>query len=194
MKAAALHFLLLFLFPLFLGAQEGESDSDARFGKGLLSTQGAISPGITIDQGKGIHLHGTLAYRFDEQFSVRGDSYYMLQGEEAPTFDPFSSTFSGFAYHLAGNSSLDPYLAFQPGLAYTASGSLNGGKSFDPLVSGLLGIKYHAPRVFNVLVETRYLHGKRLGERGTTPLSGFRFTFGLGLHLNVLKPFWKEGD
>lgn len=189
MKGSLLHILLF--FPLLLQAQEDGTEEGSRFGKGLLRTQGAISPGITLKEGKGIHLHGTLAYRFHERFSVRGDSYFMLQGEDAPPFEPFSSTFSGFAYHLAGSSSLDPYLAFQPGLAYTGSERLDAGESFDPLVSGVLGIKYHAPRVFNVLVETRYLHGKRLGGRGTTPLSGFRFTFGLGLHLNVLKPFWE---
>lgn len=183
------HIVPLLFLPLLLQAQEEEGDDEARFGKGSIRTQGAISPGITLGEGQGIHLHGTLAYRFQDRFSVRGDSYYMLESEDGPPFDAFASMFSGFAYHLAGASSFDPYLAFQPGLAWTRS----SGRSLDPLVSGAIGIKYHAPQVFNLLLETRYLQGKRLGERSNMSLSGFRFTFGLGLHLNVLTPFWKDG-
>lgn len=190
---------LFFLLPLFLPfallAQDEEGSSP--FGKGLVSNQGAISPGITLGEGNGIHLHGTLAYRFHDRFSYRADSYFMLPGENAPELDQFTTLFSGFSYHFTENKALDPYLSFQPGLAYSQLGAMEGsangamGESFDPMLSGAVGIKYHAPAVFNILVETRYLHGKRLTSQGSLPLSGFRFTFGLGFHLNVLNPFWK---
>lgn len=184
--------LLLALLPLGLLAQD---DNTSPFGKGLLSTQGAISPGLNPDHANGIHLHGTLAYRFHDRFSWRADGFYQVKAG-AP-YGPYASMFSGFSYHFLQERPLDPYFALQPGLAYTHwADNLNHvgreEESFDPLVSGAAGLKYHAPKLFHILFETRYVHGERLGKWSSVSLSGFRFTFGLGLHLNVLKPFWKR--
>lgn len=178
--------------------------------KGLLRATATISPGIMLKENNSssISIHGNLEYYVADNISLRGDSYYYLQGDDMAGNDPFEfnhSIFAGGSYHIKTKNAFDPYISFSPGVSITRSNAYEVGlnssnlnvnvsantrsaMSVNPLLSSGIGFNYFFQKWFHLFAETRYIHGKHLSDAPSPIfLSELRFSFGLGFNINLLK-------
>ncbi len=179
--------------------------------KGLLRAMATITPGIMLKANSAttISLHGNLEYYVADNISLRGDSYFYLQGNDLSGNDPFEfnhSLFAGASYHFKTKNRFDPYLFFEPGASYTrdnayeicnnaSAAGINvayckrSEQTINPLISAGLGFNMYFQKWFHIFGEARYIGGKYLSDAPTpTSLSELRFSFGLGFNLSVFKP------
>lgn len=172
--------------------------------KGLIRAMATISPGVLLEAKMNtISLHGNFDIYIDEDISLRSDGYYYmntLDDEKPLVFN--HSVFSGASYHFKTSSHIDPYIAFQPGIAIarsygpyviTKTNQANPTDddraqyktTADPLLSGVVGFNYYASKLFHLFIESRYVFGTHLSDApGPTSLSEIKFSFGLGFNLN----------
>ncbi len=177
--------------------------------KGLIRSQATICPGIMLKENiSTISLHGTLEYYVADNVSLRGDTYFYLQGKDAYGNNPFQinhATFSGLSYHFRTKSHFDPYFTIAPGVTVTQDNSFEAclnslgpnvtvsfckqtEKSVNPLLSAGFGFNYYFQKWFHLFGEARYIGGKYLSDApAPLSLSELRFSFGLGFNLNLLK-------
>src|SRR5437868_6707845 len=111
--------IFLFICVITVKAQEEKSQY---IRKGLIRTQGTISPGILLKENSStISLYGTLEGYISDNISVRGDSYYdILSAGKKNNDRPFEfnhEIFSGASYHFKTKNHFDPYVAIEPGVA-----------------------------------------------------------------------------
>lgn len=177
--------------------------------KGLIRSMATISPGMMLrPKATTISLHGNLEYYISDNVSLRGDTYYYIQGKYNNGLAPFifnHSTFSGASYHFKTKNHFNPYLALEPGVSitqpyfYTCRKSLfvcdeeniianESNVTANPLISGAIGFNFYFQKWFHLFGEARYISGKHLSD-APAPLSlnELRFSFGLGFNLNLLK-------
>jgi hypothetical protein len=206
-------FVLLALTTLHTSDCFSQEESKRYIRKGLIRDQGTIAPGLLLkDNLSTISLYGTLEYYVADNVSVRGDGYYGLQIDE-PTYlmlpGPIPSflssnhqLYAGVSYHFTTKGHLDPYLAFEPGVAFSQSvigihpngDYLYSKTSANPLLSPALGFNFYFQRVFHLFCEARYIQGNHLSDAPVSlSLNELRFAFGLGLNLNLLKKKKIEG-
>lgn len=177
--------------------------------KGLLRSMATISPGIMLKvNASTIFLHGNLEYYVADNVSLRGDSYYYINGKYNDGLAPFAfnhSTFAGASYHFKTKNNFNPYLALEPGISVTQSYFYTCKKSLfvcdeenivsnessvmaNPLISGAIGFNFYFQRWFHLFGEARYISGRHLSDAPTSfPLHELRFSFGLGWNINLIK-------
>ena len=203
MRKILFTYFLISLFPYFLFAQTQEEKSQY-IRKGLLRSMATISPGIMLKENVStISIHGALEYYVADNVSLRGDSYYFLQGKGLDGTSPFiynHSTFSGISYHFKTKNHFDPYFSFEPGVSISKAMKVCPPDMFctmeyteynstaNPLISTALGFNFYFQKLFHLFGEARYISGKYLSD-APTPLSlnELRFSFGLGFNLNLIK-------
>ena len=189
-------YFLIFLFPYFLSAQEEKSQY---IRKGLIRSQGTIAPGILLKGNVStISIYGTFEGYISDNISLRGDSYYSIKSP----FEFNHSIFSGASYHFKTKSHFDPYFAIEPGLSITKRPSFPVGETFaivdptlydekafvNPLISSAFGFNFYFQKFFHLFVEGRYINGEHLSDTSIPiSLNELRFSFGLGININVLK-------
>jgi len=194
-------YILLLFAPSFLFAQEKQNGF---VDEGLLRADGAFSIGIMPRySGKNIYLNGSLEYYVDAHFSIRSDSYYLLQGNGV--FDKNHSLFTGGVYHFETNSRFDPYLGLQPGISYsqpipinyhnielggndtvTSSQSTPDGR-YNPAIAMSIGFNYYASKFFHLFIHLKYTYARHISDVPPLPLDEFKIAFGLGWNLRVKK-------
>jgi len=203
--------ICLFICVITAKAQEEKSQY---IRKGLLRSMATISPGIMLKENVStISLHGTLEYYLADNVSLRGDSYYFLNGKKnygrgliIPD-DLYSIafnhvTFSGASYHFKTKSHFDPYIAIEPGISIAQASEKcppdvtcllpvwekTYETTANPLISTALGFNFYFQKLFHLFGEARYISGKYLSN-APSPLSlnELRFSFGLGFNLNLIK-------
>lgn len=194
-------FALLALILLYTSDCFSQEESKRYVRKGLIRDQGTIAPGLLLkDNLSTISLYGTLEYYVADNVSVRGNGYYGMQIDK-PNFDktPYLSSnhqlYAGISYHFTTKGHLDPYLGFEPGVAFSQSvigktdeETFVSNTSANPLLSPVIGFNFYFQRVFHLFCEARYIQGKHLSNAPTSlSLNELRFAFGLGLNLNLLK-------
>ncbi len=179
--------------------------------KGLIRSMGTISTGIMLKENiSTISLHGCLEYYVADNISLRGDSYFFLKAKDNSGNNPFDfnhSTFSGASYHFKTKNHFDPYIALEPGVSITRLSSYSaliepliyspneGWTTFqekttvNPLISSAFGFNLYFQKLFHLFAEARYIYGKHISNGNFSPisLSELRFSFGLGINLNLLK-------
>lgn len=201
MRKILFTYFLFSSFPYFLFSQVQEEKKQF-IHKGILRAQATISPGMLLKENVStISIHGNLEYYVADNVSIRSDSYYSLQSENNP-FEFNHSLSTGVSYHFKTKNHFDPYLAFQPGLAWSQRKNIICGDdptfvpcfdktykaSANPLISSAIGFNFYFQRVFHLFAEARYLAGKHLSDDTTSlSLNELRFSFGLGWNLNLIK-------
>jgi hypothetical protein len=183
------------------GTSFSQEESGQYIHKGLFRSMGGIAPGIMLKENVStVSLTGNVEYYIADNISLRGDSYFYMQGKDKSGKDPFEfnhSTFSGASYHFKTKNHFDPYFAFEPGIAISKKNpSLitvpelysSGNASANPLLSSALGFNFYFQKWFHLFAEARYISGKHLSD-ATAPLSlnELRFSFGLGWNINLVK-------
>ncbi len=184
----------------------GQEEQNTRFVRaGILSGGASLSPGVLLQQNVStISVPLTGEYYLDEYISIKSDIYISVGS--GITADSLSlktnhQLFTGLAYHFKTKGNLDPYLCFQPGIAYTQvkteskvpqidqtpSGTIEYTPSVNPILGFSAGINYYFPRFFHIFIEARYVHGTALfNAPWAFPLDELKLQFGLGWNMNVL--------
>lgn len=190
--------LITFFIFLSLGVF-AQTESGRYVHKGLLRATATISPGVLLEEKTNtISLHGNFDVYIDSDLSLRSDGYFFLNTLDDIQPLAFNhSLFSGAAYHFKTNNHIDPYIAFQPGLAIaksngpfiiTSSGEkdrITYNTAFNPLLSGVIGFNYYASKFFHLFMEVRFVEGNQLSNAPvSTSLNEVKFSFGLGFNLN----------
>ena len=116
----------------------------------------------------------------------------------------FHSIYLGGAYHIPTKGHFDPYVIFQPGLAYTSSYEIHNWVPLQlqdervshtyypgvltPLATAGVGFNYYFQRFAHLFLETRYVYARHLSQ-APSPISlqELRVTFGLGFNLFIIK-------
>ncbi|HET6244183.1 MAG: hypothetical protein H0V01_07395 [Bacteroidetes bacterium] len=194
MKYSLFILVCLGLLPISLIAQKTVFPKE-----GILRATATLSTGNMLKQPvTHIYLNGDLEYYVSEQVSIKGESYYFLGSLMNNHFFEFNhSLFAGISYHLLKEKTIDPYIAFQPGVAYSlAKPGTNGDQeslmlynaSPNPLLSLSIGFNYYASKYFHLFMSTQYINGKYLFD-APQPISldELRVSFGLGFNLNLKK-------
>lgn len=196
------YFLILLLIPAFAFSQEEQSKRFVH--AGILCGDISLAPGLLLQENiSTVSIPGTLEYYIDEHVSIKSDVYFHVSS--GLTSDSLRLTsnhqlFTGIAYHFKTNGNLDPYMAFQPGLAYTQLtrenklpnadqtpyGTLSYSPAINPIVGIALGVNYYFPRYFHIFIEMRYVHGTHLYDVPVSfPLDEVKYQFGLGFNINT---------
>lgn len=153
----------------------------------------SFSAGLLTENTQTTQLQGTLAVRPKaSRIEIRSDAFYFLNSVgERPRFTINHQLFVG-AFYRFSDKQLQPYVGFQPGIAYAqsseygtldaATGTVNYKKTVNPVGSFTGGLDFFAERLFFMFVETRYIFGKHTSDSYPIFLDEWRFSFGLGFH------------
>lgn len=178
--------LVILLFVSTLSFSQIEIDSKFK-------TSLSFAPGWLTENTRTTQLQGYIAYKPNSgRIELRGDGFYFLNSiGDRPRFTINHQLFAGAFYKFSDNQ-LQPYLGFQPGIAYSQSsefGSLNeltgevsAKKTINPIGSFAGGIDFFAEKLFFCFIETRYIFGKHKSDTYPVFLDEFRVSFGLGFH------------
>ena len=183
------------LFALKGAAQEEfdvifGSNGDRPHFKSALS----FSPGLLTENTRTVQLHGYFGIRPSVgRVELRGDGFYFLNSMgDRPRFSMNHQLYAG-AFYRFSDKAFQPYLGFQPGVAYSQSsefgaldevtGEINYKKSVNPVGSIAGGLDFFGEKFFFLFVETRYIFGKHKSDTYPVYLDEWRFSFGLGLHI-----------
>jgi hypothetical protein len=206
MISAKNKFMLCFLLlNSFLFCQE-ESGTTSVNRKGLICTDISIAEGLLLNQKVlTVSIPARLEYYLDEHVSLKNDIYFHVSS--GMTKDSLKlvlnhQLFVGIAYHPSTRSFFDPYIAFQPGLAYaqvksvqitpppdhTPFGQIDYTPNLNPVLALSLGFNYFFPRYFHFFIELRYIHGTHLfNAPAAFPLDEIKGQFGLGWNFDFSK-------
>ncbi len=152
----------------------------------------SFAPGLLTEKTTTIQLQGYLGF-LKNKIELRGEVFYFLDSfGDRPRFSMNHQLFTGAFYHFSENN-FQPYVGFQPGIAYTQSseygtynsdtGTLEYKKAINPVGSIAGGFDFYAEKLFFLFVETRYIFGKHKTNSYPVFLDEWRFSFGLGFHI-----------
>ncbi|MGM0480012.1 MAG: hypothetical protein ACQERC_12395 [Bacteroidota bacterium] len=174
---------------LFIGIQHSYSQHVKR--DGLLKVYLTLAPGIMLDQSsQPFYFHGNLEGYVSEQLSIAGDGFFYLGDlNEQSLFRYNNSIFAGLNWHPAKEGPSDPYIGFQPGIAFTklASSASEVKNGVNPLVSLNLGYNYFINNYFHFFVAGKLIVGEHAVDRRES-LNALQFSAGLGFSLPTKKP------
>ena len=158
---------------------------------GLVKTYLTISPSIMLDNSeRPFYFHGNLEGYVSEQVSIAGDGFFYLGTlNDLAIFQYNNSMFAGINWHPDKKGSSDPYIGFQPGIAFTklASSASEVKNGVNPLVSVNLGYNYFINHYFQFFVAGKFILGEHAVDRRQS-LNALQFSAGLGFSLPTKKP------
>ncbi|MGV6860296.1 MAG: hypothetical protein ACWA41_00900 [Putridiphycobacter sp.] len=154
-----------------------------------IQTAMGFAPGFLSESTQSIQVQGMLGF-LKNKIELRGDSFYFMGNSgQRPRFSMNHQLYAGAFYHFLDNQ-FQPYLGFQPGVAWSQSsefGTLNNETglveykpSFNPVASIAGGFDLYADKWFYLFVEARQIFGKHKSNSYPVYLDEFRFSFGLG--------------
>lgn len=160
--------------------------------KGVIQGSATFSVGMMRENVTNLYLHGFLNYFPEEKISLRGDAYYFFNSiSESKPLELNHQLFAGGFYHFK-SASIDPYVGFQPGIAYGSRADSVYNESFElvkpnnvfsPLTSLVAGFNYFGGKHFSLFVETRFVRGIMLSNAWPKYLDELRFSFGLAFQV-----------
>ncbi|HRH01570.1 MAG TPA: outer membrane beta-barrel protein [Bacteroidia bacterium] len=202
-KTANLYLMLLLVNSLFAQNRSGQYIC-----KHLVRADASIIAGSLHKTGANtVHLNGNLEYYLDSRISIRGDVNWLAglkQSVIAPSYlKDYYSVMLGGLYHFQTSNHLDPYLVFQPGIAYASAYAIGNENrqnlilsaervaysgSIAPLGSVGVGFNYYFQQFAHLFAEGRYVYGNlNSNAPAIVSLQELRITFGLGFNLFVAK-------
>ncbi len=179
--------LILSLFLVGLSAFT-QTDINSR-----IKTSASYAVGWQTEATKEYFVHGSFGFRPKEtKIELRGDGFYFLNAKgNRPRFSVNHQLFAG-AFYRFSNKNFQPYLGFQPGIAFSQSseygvqnsetGELEFETTINPVGSFAGGLELFGKEIFYAFVEARYIFGKHTSHSYPIYLDEFRLSFGLGFH------------
>ena len=188
-KIRSKHILCIALFMgFFISGLSQETD------KCKVKAALSFSPGFQTENTRTVQLHGYLGIRPKQgRIEIRGDAFYFLNATgDRPRFTINHQLYTG-AFYRFSDKGFQPYLGFQPGIAYAQSsefgrlnedtGEIEYKKTINPVGSVVGGLDFFSEKFFFIFVETRYIFGKHKSDTYPVFLDELRLSFGLGLHI-----------
>lgn len=159
----------------------------------LFRSSATFSNGFMKDEIRPIYIGGFLEYFPIKNVGIRGDGYFSItDGSDAKKFTSNHQVFAGINKYFDLGGNFQPYIGFQPGLAYFVpeDSVLRGNElvaaesSFNPLMSLNAGAVLWVSDYFNFFGELKYVKGSALGNSQVRYLDEIRISLGLGFHLS----------
>ncbi|MCX7745090.1 MAG: hypothetical protein N2167_11050 [Flavobacteriales bacterium] len=142
----------------------------------------------------GTFITGDFNYYLNPQVSITGEGWYMLPVTEKQLFTAHHNLLGGITWHLSKNTRWDPYLAFTPGISFTAQRDTTEGNNritpvaLSPALTLAVGCNYYAGSIFHFFVKIRYLYTNLIAqELPSSTLHEIRITAGLGFNFRKKK-------
>jgi hypothetical protein len=160
--------------------------------KGLVGTMATLSVGHMPQHSiNNVYIQGNAEYYLCDKISWRADGSFFLNNlNGAEVFQDNHNVFSGLSYHFPTKSKVDPYIGFQPGIAFSSSVYYDEEEVknhsptvVSPLISSVGGVNVYASQLFHVFAELRYVAGTHSAESGPQSLTEIRISFGLGFNI-----------
>lgn len=182
------HFFCLICGLFFGGIGFSQVEIDSKFKASL-----SFAPGWLTENTRTNNLQASFAFHPKEgRIELRGDGFYFLNSVgDRPRFTINHQLFAG-AFYKFSDKQLQPYLGFQPGIAYSqssehgsldqATGNIIFKKTINPVGAFAGGIEFFAEKLFFCYFETRYIFGKHKSDTYPIFLDELRLSFGLGFH------------
>lgn len=159
----------------------------------VIRSSATFSNGFMQDKVRPIYIGGFLEYFPEKNISLRGDGFFSItDGGNVVKFNANHQVFAGVNRYFDLGSNFQPYIGFQPGLAYFVPEDSvmmgmelkQGEPSLNPLLSLNAGGVFWLSDYFNFFAELRYVKGTALGNSHVRYLDELRFSIGLGFHIN----------
>lgn len=160
--------------------------------QGLIKASATISPGKMLNRPTStIYLSGFAEYHVEKNVSLRGETFWYVDGESANAnpdlhFDRASRTYFGVFYHL-NKRNWDNYLGFQPGISIIKP-QFAGRTEVVPSFAITLGTSYFVWKFFHFFANVSYLNSSlRDFSDGTRKADELVLSAGLGFQVNTKK-------
>ena len=156
---------------------------------GLIKASATIAPSTMLNRkDANIYLHGFLEYFPESKFSLRGETYFYIDGQNKSGNTPFvhqaMRTHFGIFIH-GGKGNLSPYLGLQPGVVLMRPRDTYGDQlRVSPSFAFHVGANYFIWKYFHFFADLGYLNSAYRGlATGTTQTDELVFSAGLGFQL-----------
>lgn len=186
---------------LLIGSQPAQAQDNIHHGKHVIRSMATISPGLLLnEEEQPLYLHGNFDYYLSDRVSFRGVAFYFIDNlGESSKLQNNHQVMGGLAYHFNRQSNFDPYVGFEPGVAFVNTSDCKGENcetsplGVSPLLSGTLGANYYVGSYFHFFIEGRYVKGQYFPDHeGHFSLDELRLSAGLGWNFNAGEAFgWK---
>jgi hypothetical protein len=183
----ALGCIVAILISLHLVAQE-----EMYIRPGLLKASATIAPGKMLNRTVNtIYLSGFLEYHTEKNFSLRGDTYWYIDGVSQKPTDVMlanaSRTYFGAFYHV-NLKNWDNYIGFQPGISFLRFGAISPKISVCPSFALHVGTTYYVWKYFHFFADIAYVNSIYRGtSNGSMKTDEIIFSAGLGFQLMTKK-------
>lgn len=161
---------------------------------GLINSGLTITPSTMLNRNENnIYLSGHLEGRLDKHLSIRGETFYYIDGKnEIPYFNFNTRTFLGVLYHV-NKGNLDSHIGFMPGMSIMQiNGDLNTKGEMPyrvvPTFAANIGVTYYVWKFFNFFANVTYVHSTAHQVVRTNGRNDeLMISAGLGLNVNAIK-------
>lgn len=163
---------------------------------GLLKATATIAPSTMLNRSvSNIYINGFIEYHLDDHLSLRGESYFFVDGKSKTATDNLfvhqaMRTYFGAFYHVNRNN-WDAHLGFEPGL--TLMRPLNTVTN-DPQLQACpsfaihAGTTYYVWKYFNFFLDVAYVKSSYRGlDGGSAKTDELIMSAGLGFQINTKK-------
>lgn len=161
---------------------------------GLLNAGLTITPSTMLNRNENnIYLSGHLEGRLDDRLSIRGETFYYIDGKnEIPYFNFNTRTFLGVLYHM-NKGNFDSHVGFMPGMSVMQiNGDYNHSNELPyrvvPSFAANVGVTYYVWKFFNFFANVTYVHSTANHVTvGNGRADELMVSAGLGLNVNTIK-------
>lgn len=157
---------------------------------GLLKASATIAPGKMLNRTVNtIYLSGFLEYHTDRHISLRGDTYWYIDGAAQKATDVLlisaSRAYFGAFYHW-NMKNWDNYVGFQPGISLLRFSAISPKVSVCPSFAVTAGSTFYVWKYFHFFANLTYVNSKAYGlNGGSLRADELIFSAGLGFNLNT---------
>lgn len=164
---------------------------------GTISASATFTPGVMLNRNEhNYYLSGFAEYHINRTVSVRGESYFHLNGQSTQAFvHDGIRTFFGAFYHLNRGSigNWDVRLGFQPGITVMRKANYEGEQEIDPSnhvvspsFSTSIGFDYYVWRYFHFFTIVAYVNSTMRGlPNGSEKTDELLISAGLGFQIQT---------
>lgn len=182
--------LILCIISIYGMAQEDVTEKTGMF-RGQANLAGSY---ILPFKQFGTFITGDFNYYLNPRVSVAGEGWYMLPVTEKQMLTAHHNLLGGLTWHLSKHTRWDPYIAFTPGISFTAQRDTADGKNritpiaLSPSLTLAAGCNYYPGSIFHFFVKVRYLYTNLAAqELPSSTLHEIRITAGLGFNFKKRK-------
>jgi hypothetical protein len=160
----------LFILAILILMGSVAYNQDSYIQPGLLKASATIAPSKMLNRSvDNIYLSGFLEYHLDKKLSLRGDTYWYVDGQAAKVTDETlsgaSRTYFGMFYH-ANKKNWDNYLGFQSGISLLKFSAISAKLSISPSFALTAGTTFYVWKYFHFFANLTYVNSTAHGIPG----------------------------